>query len=101
MSKEGKSPQEDEKPLSEADNTKADDKGLQIHSWARVAGEISAFIISLMAALFPVASMIGLFFITDALHRMYALTGMTVAFALVLRFCTSASSSEIFAVTAA
>lgn len=90
-----------EKSKEEVYNDKEDEKGLQIHSWAITAGRISAFFISLLAALFPVASMIGLYFIADPLSRMLAITGLTVAFALALKFSTSATSSEIFAVTAA
>ena len=62
--------------------------------------EIGAFAAAVIATLFPVLSILVLYFIPDTLKRIYALLGLTVAFAALVRLVGSARSLEVFTVTA-
>jgi hypothetical protein len=74
---------------------------IQIQGRFRIAGVISAFIIAVLAAMFPVLSMLGLYFIKGTLKKMFTLLGLTVVFAFMVKSLTAAKSSEIFAAAAA
>jgi len=56
--------------------------------------------VAIGVSLFPVVSMLVLFFIGETLKRIYTLIGLTIAFALVLKIA-GAEAIEIFSVTAA
>jgi hypothetical protein len=68
---------------------------------ARKWSSVSSFIIAVLAALCPVISMVVLFEIKKTIDRLWTLIGLTLGFALAVKICTAAKSTEIFAVTAA
>lgn len=74
---------------------------LKLHYISKIAGDISAFFIAMLAALCPILSILVLFFIKHTLKRIYALMGLTVLFAIAIKCGTSARSMDVFAVTAA
>jgi hypothetical protein len=73
----------------------------RIHHMAKILGNASAVAIAVFAALCPILSILVLFFIRQTLNRIYALMGLTILFALTVKWGTSAKSMEVFAVTAA
>lgn len=54
-----------------------------------------------LAAMVPVAAILGLFHIEQTLTRIYVLMGITCALAFGLKLLTSAKTIEVFAITAA
>jgi hypothetical protein len=74
---------------------------LKIHNMARTVSKFSSFLIAVLAALVPVFSMVALYFIKRTIIRLWTLIGLTMAFALAVKFCTSAKSTDVFAVTVA
>jgi len=74
---------------------------LKIYNNAKVASRLSAFVITIVAALVPVLTMVALYFIRRTINRLWSLAGFTVFFSLALKLFTTAKSSEVFAVVAA
>ena len=74
-----------------------DYKQSKFMSFLRWAGKL---ILMLVATLYPVFAILALYHIPATLDRIYTTLGMTAALGILLRFCTTASTKEIFASTA-
>ena len=60
-----------------------------------------SFITALAAAIFPVISILALFFVKKTLKRIYTLIGLTVGFAIAVKLITRVKTRDLFAITAA
>jgi len=61
----------------------------------------ATFIVALAAALFPAVSILALFFIKNTLKRIYAVMGLTGAFAITAKWLTGMKTRDLFGVIAA
>lgn len=64
-------------------------------------GMVSSFLVAVVGALFPVISILILFFIKKTLKRIYVLMGLTIAFAFAVKVLTGMKTADVFALTAA
>lgn len=64
-------------------------------------GRAASFLAALVGALFPVISILILFFIKKTLRRIFALMGLTIAFALAVKLLTGVKTADVFSITAA
>jgi hypothetical protein len=74
---------------------------LEIHYEAKWFGAVGALLIAIFSALLPLISILILYFIKRTITKIYTLFGLTVVFALAVKWITRAKSMDIFAVTAA
>jgi VIT1/CCC1 family predicted Fe2+/Mn2+ transporter len=94
--------QELEVQESEGQRLWREDAGVdEILARRTVAKSISKFAIAIAAALFPVFSMVALYFVKRTLIRLLILVGLTVGFALAVKATTTAKSTDIFAIAVA
>lgn len=61
----------------------------------------SKYIVTIVSAMLPALSILGLYFEKVLLRRIYIMLGLTLTFAAALTFGTSARRIEVFSATAA
>jgi len=74
---------------------------LHLYTKFREVAMIPSFLAATLAAMVPVAAILGLFHIKHTLTRIYVLMGITCALAFGLKLLTSAKTTDVFAITAA
>jgi hypothetical protein len=80
---------------------KQEPEQFRIYDKVRVLSMVTSALAAMVAAIIPVLSILGLFHIKKTERRIYALMGITIAFAIIFKAMTSAKTTDVFAVTAA
>jgi len=71
------------------------------YKWKILIGAVTSFLVAIVGALFPVVSILILYFIKRTVIRIYALMGLTIAFALAVKLLTNGKTADVFSITAA
>lgn len=74
---------------------------LRMFNNARMLAWLPSLLGAILAAMVPVATILGLFHVHKILTRIYVLMGVTCALAIGLKLLTAAKTTEVFAITAA